>query len=666
VRFIAIAVWASLFFALAFFALPKYEVSEHLQAGALGNIQTANIARIWFSAAGELVGIGKVGSHITIHVWDGHKGAQLRERALELPNTKELPDPVYAVSSDASKIAWIGSDGVHAEDTFPAAQPVVSDHPFRRRVPISSLALTGSSVLATLYRDGELELSNLNRGTITVSKPLSIAEPGPLLSNGVYLAVSSLLSRDVFVFDTGSGDKLSVVEYAKYPPDMLSVTLSPMARLAAGTRDKLLMEDHPIPAPGPIRALAYYDRDRVLVGGDYPGILLLSQAAGPMKAAVSDPGTTVLAATESLLAFGTSRHISLYSHRMVQVREFKGLGMPTPWLVLALLGLISPAAIPLFQGGFKKLWQWILKFWLREPVTAGPPISAQDDSMPSVLVDACLNGDCVLYAGAGLSAQAGLPLWNDWVRELVNRSSDNNLAPAGVIEAALADLSRGQTGAAADRMATALEIHEQVLHTYLRQRFRVTSELSAAHLLIKQIEFPALITTNLDNLLERTFPQSGGRVYTAGDCETLATAATRRDFFLLKPFGDLDEPHTIRLGPTQCEEVIQSNPACSDVLGQLLQLRTFLFVGSSLEGIERDLGYITPQTNIEHKHYAFVAAAGEEQKAAAERLSQRYGIALLTYTPASPSHSEVIDFLTKLHTAMRERSATPKEYVDAL
>ena len=495
-----------------------------------------------------------------------------------------------------------------------------------------------------------------------MSTLLSITEPGPLLSNGAYLAASSLFSRDVSVFDTGLGDKLSVLEYTKFPPDMLAVTLSPMARLAAGTRDKLQLEGHPIPAPGPIRALAYYDLHRVLVGGDFPGIFLLSPGSGPLQAAAAHPGTTVLAATESLLAFGTVRNISLYSHRMVQVRTYKGLGMPTPWLVLSILGLISPVAIPLFQSGYRAFRRWILKFRLAEPATKSP-ISGEDNSMPSLLVDACLNGDCVLYAGAGLSAQAGLPLWGECVRELVKWAATNNLAPADAIDAALVDLSRGQPGAAADRMAAALQGNEETLHNYLRLRLRLVSDLSAAHLLIKQIDFPALITTNLDNLLDRTFPYSGGRVYIAGDCETLLKAATRRDFFILKPFGDLDEPHTIRFGPAQCENVIQSNSYCSDFMEQLLQSRTFLFLGASLEGIERDLGYLPLQSNVDHKHYAFVPAAGEEQKATVERLSQRYGISLLTYTPSSSSHPEVVDFLTKLHTTMREKLSTAKHLV---
>jgi len=653
-RVIAVAVWISLFLALAFFAMPRYEVSERLQAKALGKIETADISRLWFSPAGELVGIGQTGSHISIHVWASRNGSQLRERTLQLPSTKTMPDPVYAVSSDASKLAWIARAGVHVEDSFPSGQQNATDHPFRRPVSIASLALT-SSRLAALYSDGALELWNLSSGAITASKALEISEPGPLLSNGVYLAASSLASRDVFVFDTGTGDKLSMLEYTKYPLEMLSVTLSPLARLASGTRDKLFMEGQPIPAPGPVQALAYSDRNRVLVGGDFPGIFFLSRANGPLQAAVSNPGTTVLAANDSLLAFGTSRKISLFSHRMVQLREYIGLGMPTPWLLVAFLGLISPIAIPLLQGHFKKFWKWIQSLWLPEPAPK-PPIP-DENSIPSLLVEACLNGDCVLYAGAGLSAQAGLPVWNDCVRELVKWAANKNLAPTEVIDAAQIDLSRGQAGAAADRMATALQICEEDLHHYLRQRFRVASELPAAHVLIKQIDFPALITTNLDNLLDRTFPYSGGRTYTAADCEALTDAAKRRDFFLLKPFGDLDEPHTICLGPTQCERAIQSNPACSDFVERLFQARTFLFLGASLEGLERDLGYIPLQAKIERTHYAFVSVLGEEWKAAAERLSQRYGIQVLSYTPISDSHSEVVEFLTKLHTAMREKSA---------
>ena len=96
-------------------------------------------------------------------------------------------------------------------------------------------------------------------------------------------------------------------------------------------------------------------------------------------------------------------------------------------------------------------------------------------------------------------------MWNECVGKLVAWASQYGLASASVTDAALAELSSGQTGAAADRLAEALEPQQDALHNYSLRRFRVTSELSTAHRLIKQIDFPALLTTNFDNLLDRTF-----------------------------------------------------------------------------------------------------------------------------------------------------------------
>ena len=118
-----IAVWVSLFFGLAYFTLPKYEMEERIQAGALGNIQSENLLDLWFSPSGELVGLGQLGSHLTVHVWASGNAAPLRVRDLELP-----AKPVFAVADDASKIAWIGTGGVHVENLFPTAGQVAADH----------------------------------------------------------------------------------------------------------------------------------------------------------------------------------------------------------------------------------------------------------------------------------------------------------------------------------------------------------------------------------------------------------------------------------------------------------------------------------------------------------------------------------------------------------
>jgi hypothetical protein len=651
-RFFPVVFWLTISITLAFIYLTKYEVAERLEASATGNIETEGISRLWFSPGGELVGLGGNESQLIVRVWSGDAGRLIRERTVGLPAVKGAAKPIFAVSSDAAKVAWISPAGVHVESLISPPPESPDALGFQRKVAISALAFTGLGRLAALYQDGELEIWDLAGERVAASRHIDIAEPVSLLANGPYIAAYSSATGYAFVFDTGAGDKFSLLENTKYPRDCLSLTLSPQARLAVGTRETLEAEGRSFTAPGPIRTLAYYDRNRVLVGGDFSGIYVFGPDQGPQQVAAANPGTTVLAAAGSKLVFGNSRLLALASGRLLRNRVYKGISRPSPWIMIAMLALISPVVIYLLWGSLG----FLLKKLVKPPSPEKhEPKPEEEGPIPNALVEACQNGDCVLWAGSGLGAQAGLPTWSVFLREL--------LEWAAIGEPALAELSDGNTGAAADRIAEAFENRRPALQAYLRQRFRVATELPQAHRLIKQIDFPALISTNLDNLLDRTFPQSGGRVYTAAKCGDLRHAANHRDFVLLKPFGDLDEPDTIRLGPSQCAEAIHHNPAISEFVEELLQTRVFLFVGASLEGIERDLGTMTPPVPGTRKHYALVPATGEGWMATAERLRQHYGIEPLTYSPSTAQHPEVVQFLAKLIEIIHQRSSTQEYFV---
>ena len=664
-RVVFVFLWVAVFGSLAWVSLPNYEVRERIDSTPLRTIETNNNSKLWFTPSGELAGYGLDGMHITARVWST-SGNLLRERTLELTSPVKAPAPTFAVSNDTSQIAWVSPSGMRVEGLFaeqPGKRGEEAAHPLRRRLPIASLAFIGPNKLASLYEDGELELWDLASDQVTASRTIPITNPGPLISKGAYLATYSLFSHDAFVFDISSGNRIALLENSRYPSEILSVALSSQGRLAVALRESLQERGAAVLAPGAIRAISFHDLSRVMIAGDFPGVFLMGPDSPTLQAAPSDAGVATLAANESVLAFGYGRIIRLFSFKLAETRTYTGFSRPSTWLAIAFLGLISPVAIPLFQGVFKTLWKKLMSMRLAEPETK-PAISADDDTMPNFLVDACQNGDCALYAGAGLSAQGELPLWNASVRELVKWAAGDGLIPPDTATAALDELAQGLPGAAADRAASALEGHEDALYLYLRGRYRVAIDLPAAHQLIKQLDFPALVTTTFDNLLDRTFPYSGGRVYAARDCEALERAAARRDFFLLKPFGDLEEPQTIRLGPAQCAEVMQLHPACPDFIEPLFHLRTFLFLGASLEGIERDLSLITLHAPIERKHVAFVAMEDETAKAASkeisDRLRERYGIHIIAYKPSSPSHPELIDFLTRLHAAVRERTSTHK------
>jgi hypothetical protein len=662
-RVLFVTLWVVLFCSLAYVSLPNYDIRERIDSKAVRTIQTDNVSRLWLSPAGELAAYGVRGVNITARVWASASGALLHERTLELASPAKASAPVFAISNDVSQIAWLSPAGLNVERLFPpsGSEPAVAvGLPLRRPVPISSLAFTGASTLGILYEDGDLELWDLANHKLTASKSLGITDPGPLLGNGSYLATYSLSSNHAFVLDTGSGDRLSLLENSQHPSKILLAALSAKGRLAVVLGDKLELQGKSVGAPGVVRALDFFDFNRVFIAGDFANIFLLGPHDPTIQAAAAGPGATTLAATGSLLAYGTNTAINLAPYRVVQIREYRGFSRPSTWLAIAFLGLIAPFAIPLFQGAIAFLKQ-LLRLRLPQP-TVKSALPVEDDSMPNFLVDACQNGDCVLFAGAGLSAQAGLPLWNEAVGELATWAIGEGLLASEAKAAVLDHLSRNRTGAAANRLAAVLADHEQALQTYLRGRYRVTTELPAAHQLIKGLDFPALITTTFDNLLDRTFPYSGGRVYTAQGCVSLANAAARRDFFLLKPFGDLDELNTIRLGPAQCAQTFEENPACPDFIEHLLQLRTFLFLGASLEGIEEVFNLITLGSPIEHKHFAFVAVQGDGWKEAAARLHERYGIQTVTYSPAAPAHSELVDFLTRLSAAVHDRTSERKHF----
>src|SRR5262249_36283574 len=159
-----------------------------------------------------------------------------------------------------------------------------------------------------------------------------------------YLTAYSTTSGHAFVFET-AGDRFSLIEHKQYPRDILPLTLSPQARFAVVTPEKIEQQGHSILTPGVTRGLAFFDRNRVLVGGDFPGIYLLSPDQGPQQLAESAPGTTVLASTGSNLAYGNSGSLTLASVRTVKTSVYKGMSRPSPWLLIGVFGLLSPVLI---------------------------------------------------------------------------------------------------------------------------------------------------------------------------------------------------------------------------------------------------------------------------------------------------------------------------------
>lgn len=290
-------------------------------------------------------------------------------------------------------------------------------------------------------------------------------------------------------------------------------------------------------------------------------------------------------------------------------------------------------------------------------VKSSPPDDIEElhlpEELPPDLIDACVAGECVLYAGAGLSAQAGLPTWKDLVLGLLEWAQLGKFVNEAEAASYRVEVERGQADPVADSLVSRLTTDDQqlALNTYLQRVFLGRTSPSALHSQVKRIKFSAVLTTNFDSLLENVYEVRRDEVYTPKDPEQLLAALTRRAFFILKLYGRLDKKETVMVAPAQYEDAITGNTLFSQFMQTLFFSRTLLFIGASLEGIEAYLKGISLPKEVARKHYAVVAVTDRAWRAKAELLERRYGIKVFPYTPWN-DYAELRDFLTKLTDAV--------------
>ena len=269
--------------------------------------------------------------------------------------------------------------------------------------------------------------------------------------------------------------------------------------------------------------------------------------------------------------------------------------------------------------------------------------------LPDDLVNACKAGECVLYAGSGLSAQAGLQTYLPMVSDLLGWALEHGFVDPSFAQSLEEALQQGDTDLVADSLVSVLGgDRREALTGYLRDAFHRPPSLPAAHALLREIPFCAALSTNFDDLLEWTFEPVDQTVqpYTPLDAERLLAALTKRDFFLLKLYGTLELPETVLIAPAQYQEVVAGNLGFSRFMESLFHSRTLLFLGASLEGI---LSYLQGLKfgQVSRPHYALVDVTGSAWRAKADLLKRRYGIEVLPFM-ASPGFPEFTDFIARL------------------
>ena len=606
-----------------------------------------------------------------------------REQVAQLPR----PEYSYAVGHDASRVAWIpltpgksalflgeidgpGPAGTRREtiEIIDATDLPTSAY-LRSRADTANggppqIALTASGTLALYYPDGRLQVGD--RPSTLVDLP-GVGPSQEMDVVGNHLVFRHVPDRgfparaSVTVIDPRQANSARIVyqsgeegfpdqKVARSPRELLPVAISPAGTIAVGTPTGEVrinaapggapQPDSLLVAPGAVLALTFLAEGELLVAGEFRGIHLL--AGGQDREIGPAPiGTAFLALDDATLVYGGSGPFNVAQLRTSRVPTSRGVVLPVMALAVglgALVGLRRPAAVPRSAASEP-----------REPIP-----TFLRPGVPDELATACAKGQCVVYAGAGLSAGAGYPLWKPFIEGLVTWVAEQELIPPTMVTTYRQALEKGETASVVDGVVSLLEYngHGAALQEYLKQQFLTRKSVTKVHRALRNVGFQAALTPNFDTLLERTFDNPPSPVYTPRDAEPLLSALSQRSFFIAKLYGDLERSPAM-VSPAQYRAAVANNLPFAQFNQQLFYSRTVFFCGCSLSGILDYLQGASITSTPDRKHYALVAIEESGWEVSADLLGRRYGIQVLPFTPTA-GFPEVTAFAEELVTRTAE------------
>jgi tetratricopeptide (TPR) repeat protein len=249
----------------------------------------------------------------------------------------------------------------------------------------------------------------------------------------------------------------------------------------------------------------------------------------------------------------------------------------------------------------------------------------------------------VVFVGAGVSAAAGLPSWKGLVNSLLNHLRARGAADAVVAE--IEDLAEHQKlidAVTATREALGDSEFGAVVERLLDDREHDVPEIATA---ISELGYGirAVLTTNIDNLLERAF---------AGRLPTLSRATGdigQRERFLLKLHGTLLDRETWVFTRDQYERAMYADPRYQAAFSALFNARTLLFVGYGLADEDFDL-VLARSRALTHgqppRHFAIVSA--DTIAPYRQRQIEKAGVRVIPYVNEDGRHSAAIGLLRQI------------------
>ncbi|MCW2635299.1 MAG: uncharacterized protein JWQ99_1666 [Blastococcus sp.] len=175
-------------------------------------------------------------------------------------------------------------------------------------------------------------------------------------------------------------------------------------------------------------------------------------------------------------------------------------------------------------------------------------------------------GQLAVFIGAGVSAAAGLPTWEQLLDELAARSGLDDDLREGL----------GRLPPQDSAALLARELGREQVEAFVQERFGPGS-YALAHALVADLPVQEFVTTNYDPLVELAATDMGRRLQVLPFDEAQPGAP-----WLLKLHGDAAHPESVVLTREEYLQFGDTRAALAGVLHSLLLTRHVLFVGTSM------------------------------------------------------------------------------------
>lgn len=276
-----------------------------------------------------------------------------------------------------------------------------------------------------------------------------------------------------------------------------------------------------------------------------------------------------------------------------------------------------------------------------------------DDEILELLRERYASGSLIVFAGAGVSAGAGMPTWKQLAEKLRDSARRKGADPAALDEIQqYIDANQLINALSAAKLALGPQEFNTIIDRALDDRGREIPETAKAIAALKP-RLKAVLTTNIDRFLERAFAGE----WRAVERPTGDIAADSG--YILKLHGTLRAWDTWVFSRDQYDSAIFGSPLLQDAFNALYRTHTLLFVGFGLadDNIDQTLARVRALSGGQPPmHFAIVPKGVPPFR---RRLLEESGIRLIVYENQRGDHAEVAEILRSLEPSAAPPSPSP-------